>query len=120
MTISLAQYRENSPLRHKWVLSPAPPKTIVSANRSIPHGRLLESNPVRTKENVSLEDNQCEGFIDARVLRLINWRERQRKREVSAWHWALSTCAFAALCLLATDYYQLLIKMHYAAEWLVR
>ena len=58
------------------------------------------------------------GSIDARVLRLVNWRERKRKRDVSGW--AMGACAFATFCLLATDYYQLLIKMHSAAEWLVR
>jgi hypothetical protein len=60
------------------------------------------------------------GAIDGRVLRLINWRERQRRREVSALHWTVGACAFATFCLVASDYYQLLVKMHSAAEWLVR
>ena|SRR5215469_3224107 len=62
----------------------------------------------------------AEGSIDVRVRRLINWREQQTQPDFSLRHKILYACGLAVFLLLATNYHQLLIEMHSAAEWLVR
>jgi len=58
--------------------------------------------------------------VNARVERLISWKERSRN-PASAYFTGYSLCAVAAaLAALAISYHPLLLGMHAATEWLVR
>jgi len=58
--------------------------------------------------------------VNARVERLISWKERSRNPS-SAYFTGYSLCAVAAvLAALAISYHPLLLGMHAATEWLVR
>lgn len=56
--------------------------------------------------------------VNARVQRLVDWRERPVPEGVSCWRYAM--CASAIAAGLVVSYSGLLIRVHEATEWLVR